>query len=298
MNGPIRNQSDKLGTLSTRLEFSLIVAGVMVVGGLVLEYWRDIAIAFTTRTRPSVETVGGILITAGVFVEVVLGIFVTRTAKALERIANSAIAEANARAAQAREKTAASELEIARITAGLQPRHIVFGAKDDDGDKRQALFAAVRAFAGTGAMIQSIADPEAEQLAYEIGEVCRISGWQAVRVTPEESGISPGAIGSGVTVGTYEGGLDQNSISKRGRAAEALVNLLALDLRPPYASPKFGVRWSVRRGVRAKDLPPNGFVGKDSDDVVTILVGPRPLEALTSPAQRSQTGTPSSNPPA
>src|SRR5262245_3438461 len=146
MNGPIRNESEKLGLRSDRLEFCLIIAGVMVVGGLVLEYWRDIATAFKTRPRPSAATIGGVLVTAGVFLEVVLGIFIAKTAKALERIANMGIAEANLRAAEANRK--AEEEKLARVKLEQQT-----AIRDLTEEETMALTKNLSTFSGQHAVV-------------------------------------------------------------------------------------------------------------------------------------------------
>jgi hypothetical protein len=199
-----------------------------------------------------------------------------------ERIAElqTKVAEANAHTEQLRS-------DNLRLQKAILPRRIVMSDRDGDKDTRSARFDAVRKYAGTVALIQSVPDFEAQILASDVRIALHNSGWNAVIMNEAQSHIASGLISEGVQVLSLEGPMlagdppvpDPNwSVSEAGRAANAVEKLLSLDLGPPHGPPLFGVHWSPQyKG----DLTPSiftrhGFVFPEGG--IVILVGMRPIE--------------------
>jgi hypothetical protein len=87
----------------------------MVVGGLLIEEWRELSAAYHEHRRPSRETTGNIVVTFGVLLEVVIAGVIARLSRKSEKIADREIAELNDRAAQA-------ELARAKIEQRMSAR--------------------------------------------------------------------------------------------------------------------------------------------------------------------------------
>lgn len=113
MNGPIKSDSDKSGTPFDWLEFGIVVAGVLVVSGLLMESWPEIKSAISEGRFPNLTVTGGIIVTVGVLVEVVLGIFITQRANRAQSEANERVAKAEQATAEATERTVNLQMEIA-----------------------------------------------------------------------------------------------------------------------------------------------------------------------------------------
>jgi hypothetical protein len=97
MNGLINSERYGLEVRSKWLERSLVLAGAIVIAGLIGES----------------RTISAYLVIVGVFAEVLLGIFITKTSERIQELSNLAVAAANERAAQAEERTAILQVEIA-----------------------------------------------------------------------------------------------------------------------------------------------------------------------------------------
>jgi hypothetical protein len=186
----------------------------------------------------------------------------------------TAQAEANARAE-------ASRSENLRLQAFMQQRLIVLGNRGGDAEIRAARFAEVKKYAGTLAVMQSVADVEAGKLAWYIqSALTQVAGWNVV----ETSGVPSGRIDEGVTVITAEealakidGQIDLSTsplISTAGVAAQSLVKFLELDLGPPHGPMFSGVTYRPSfppfdRMMTGDFIIPNG--------AVLILVGTKPF---------------------
>lgn len=176
-----------------------------------------------------------------------------------------------------------AKLENARLQAAMQPRLIVAGIGNRNGDEkvRAERSAAVKRFSGTKAIIQAVPDFEAQKLATAIQhELTMGSGW-SVEVTND---IPPMRIQDGVRVVTVEEELfakpgphqltgSNPLVSAAGRAAESITSLLLLDLGPPYGPPLGGVAWSPTSAFFAEAE----FGSNIPDGVVLILVGMKPI---------------------
>jgi hypothetical protein len=104
------------------LESWLLVATLLVVVGLVLEYWHDIPEALAKLrngwdTKSVLVIVGGILITMGVAGELAVQFFASRKETKLRRANDEMIGILNKQAADAKERTKQLELQIAHSTA-------------------------------------------------------------------------------------------------------------------------------------------------------------------------------------
>lgn len=211
------------------------------------------------------------------------------------RSANKNLKAAESALAQAKEAKSAADsrdkdLRIAELTnsslrllAVTSERRIVMGDRDGDKEKRQALFAEVRKYAGTPFLVASKSDSEARQLAGDIFHALKSSGWKPI---PSKTPIPETVIRNGVQILTLEESpfKDDNRIELRqspsGRAAMAVVNLLQMDLGPPLG-PLF---WGVHPESVYSDpkiLSPILRAGfKFPHGAVVILVGERPTEEI------------------
>lgn len=106
------------------LEITTTIAGLAVVIGLVMESSSDIYRSWAIHTLPSKELWGGLLVALGVFVEVMIGIFIARSSKR-EQI------ESNERMAQAEKATAEANLARAKIEQRMKMRVIEQGVRED-----------------------------------------------------------------------------------------------------------------------------------------------------------------------
>lgn len=131
MSGPNKSDRRVLGKRLKRWQFWSEIFGWAVGGGLIVEYWDEIIDCFVNWHWPSRSLVGGMLVTAGVFGEVLFSRLVLTTSDELQEHADSDVAQANERAAQAFERAAdaekvAAEANLARvrIEEALQQRII------------------------------------------------------------------------------------------------------------------------------------------------------------------------------
>ena len=104
MNGPVKKDRIRLGL--DGLEIALLLAGALVVVGLLIESGPEIWHSFLNRAPPERAVVGGALVALGVFAEVAIGVFISRSAKREKIESDSAIAATNERSAKAEERAA------------------------------------------------------------------------------------------------------------------------------------------------------------------------------------------------
>lgn len=92
---------EKLSQCIEWLELALVVAGGIVVIGLVVEDGPELWQSLLTRTWPSRAAVGDLLVTLGVLAEVLIAFLIARIAKRIDAYAEADAAKALERAAQA-----------------------------------------------------------------------------------------------------------------------------------------------------------------------------------------------------
>jgi hypothetical protein len=102
---------DRLG----RREFWGELFGWMVGVGLVVEYWQEIVDCFTKRQLPPLPLVGGLVVTLGVLGEVWFSRLASKTAEEISERADSDVAQANERAAEALKAVSRADLNIAEL---------------------------------------------------------------------------------------------------------------------------------------------------------------------------------------
>jgi hypothetical protein len=95
------------------MESGIVFAGVLVVLGLLMESWPEIQLAIKEGRFPKLTVTGGVIVTVGVLIEVVLGIFITQRANRAQSEANERVANALERAATA--ERIAAEANLARV---------------------------------------------------------------------------------------------------------------------------------------------------------------------------------------
>lgn len=109
--GEINNETgginkEKLRQYIEYLELALIVAGGIVVIGLIVEDGPDLWHSLLTWTRPSRVALGDLLVTVGVFLEVLIAFVIARVARRIDAYAEADTAKALERAAQAEVRAA------------------------------------------------------------------------------------------------------------------------------------------------------------------------------------------------
>lgn len=121
MSGPSKNDRKTLGKRLKSREAWAEVFGWMVGGGLLIEYGKEIIDCFVNWHRPSLALLGGVVVTAAVFGEVLFSRLVVATSDEISRLADSDVAQAYRDAAEALESArkaeqAAAEANLARLT--------------------------------------------------------------------------------------------------------------------------------------------------------------------------------------
>lgn len=132
---------EKLSQCIEWLELALVVAGGIVVIGLLVEDGPEIANSLLTLTRPPRAAVGDLIVTAGVFAEVLIAFVIARIARRIDAYAEADTAKALERAAQAELRAA----EANRIAE--EERTARFEAEESQLELRGAMN---RAFQRTG----------------------------------------------------------------------------------------------------------------------------------------------------
>jgi hypothetical protein len=183
MNGPSKSDIEQPGKHFDWMECGIIFAGVLVVVGLLLESWPELKLAVCERRFPNVTVTGGIIVTVGVLLEVVLGIFITQRA-------NRAQSEANERVARAEQATAEANLARVKLETTLLRRTL---HRYLDTEEEKELAKALSEFAGqTFTAVEARFGPESdlrddlttEKLNF-VGQLERIltaAGWKQVRL--------------------------------------------------------------------------------------------------------------------
>lgn len=224
----------KLGQYIEYLELALVVAGGIVVIGLIVEDGPEILQSLLTWTQPSRAAVGDLLVTAGVFSEVLIAFVIARVARRIDTYAEADTAKALERAAKAQEAAAlanerASQLESGNITlrtdlekaeaeaakAQLELRRYIDQVDRKAGprrlDRERFLEQLRDKPTGTASVTYKPQDLEAFQLATQISGLLQTAGWNAPSPTPF-GGRNPrhtaiplevmhgGAFGVGVTI--------------------------------------------------------------------------------------------------
>jgi hypothetical protein len=162
----------------------------------------------------------------------------------------------------------------------MQPRDVFSpeGNRNGDAALRAERFEAVRKFSGTTALIQAVPDLEAQRLSAHVQRALTRSGW----TVQEVSGIPVGRIDDGVTIISIEDALFNlggpitagSPVSDAGRAAQAAVALLELDLGHPYGPPMRGVLWKPTPSWMVENLYGNFVI---PDRTALILVEMKPV---------------------
>ncbi|HEY6341081.1 MAG TPA: hypothetical protein VIY49_06280 [Bryobacteraceae bacterium] len=118
MNGPIKNEREELGNRLKWLERRLIVSGSVVVVGVFVEISSKVL-----KRQIDNEVIGGVLIMVGVAGEVAIALLTSLKTDRIREIADSEIAQANERAANAENEAAKNRLKAAELESSIgRPR--------------------------------------------------------------------------------------------------------------------------------------------------------------------------------
>ncbi len=115
MSGPNKSDRETLGKCLRFRQFWAELFGWLVGVGLLVEYWDEIVDCLINRYWPSRGLAGGLLVTVGVLGEVLLSRLALITSDKLQERADSDVAAANDRAAQAFERAVKAEERIAEL---------------------------------------------------------------------------------------------------------------------------------------------------------------------------------------
>lgn len=85
---------------------ALVIAGTLVVVGLLIECGPQLLQSATRLQWPSASTVGGLLVALGVLAEVLVGVFITQASNRMRELSDSVITSTRERAARAEEQLA------------------------------------------------------------------------------------------------------------------------------------------------------------------------------------------------
>jgi len=151
----------------------------MVGIGLLIEYWREIIDCFVTGHLPSWPLIGGLMVTLGVFGEVWFSRLALKAAEEIQERADSDVATANERSAQAFERASKAEqaaaeanLERIRLEEKLSDRRI-------SAEQRLKIVGALAKRAGESVHVDSLqsAGGEGRIFADDIIAVFKEAGW-------------------------------------------------------------------------------------------------------------------------
>jgi hypothetical protein len=109
MSGPNNNDRETLGKRVHSRQTWAEIFGWLVGVGLLVEYWDEIVDCLVHWHWPSQPLFGGMLVTAGVFLEVLLSRLALNASDELQRRADSDVAQSNERAAQALDRATKAE---------------------------------------------------------------------------------------------------------------------------------------------------------------------------------------------
>ena len=131
------------------MESGIVFAGVLVVLGLLMESWPELQLAWSEGRFPKLPVTGGIIVTLGVLIEVVLGIFITQRANRIQSRANERISIAEKATAEALER--AANAEKAAAEANLERERLArrFAYRTLTADVYRNLLKALSPLAGT-----------------------------------------------------------------------------------------------------------------------------------------------------
>jgi hypothetical protein len=187
-----------------------------------------------------------------------------------------------------KQKTALAQKEAAEAQLKLEqviemvstPRRIFLARLGRDDAAWAANFKEVQKYAGMPAVITSIPDVEAQQLASDIRSMLTDAGWNATLADATESKKIPlNVFEEGVQVRTVEktvvnsGPMPESQYSAASHAARAVVGLLNVELGSPYGAPLSGVSWRPEF-VQAGLLLRTGFSFPEGGVVITVGIKP------------------------
>ena len=180
MNGPNKSATEKDGGRFDGMECGMVFAGALVVIGLLMESWPEITLAISEHRFPNLTVTGGVIVTVGVLIEVVLGIFITQRA-------NRAQSEANERVARAEQATSEANLARAKLEAKIIRVSVSRNLNDEE---EKALVEALRTHSGQKFTIRAfrarlelneatVAETDLEQSSFvvQLHGILSISGW-------------------------------------------------------------------------------------------------------------------------
>ena len=193
MSGPSKSDRDTLGKRLKSRQLRAEILGWIVGLGLLVEYWDELVDCIVNWHWPSRPLAGGLLVTAGVFGEVLFSRLALITSDELQQRADSDVALANERAAQAldrasRAEQATAEANLARIKleARLADRHV--------NSKQISLIAwRLREFTGRLITIQALNDNEVIRFRDGLATAFEMAGLIVFKPAPfAAGGIDPG----------------------------------------------------------------------------------------------------------
>jgi len=280
------------------LEFWLAVATLLVVVGLVLEYWHDIKDLLKTRPvkwKSVQQIVGAILVTVGVAGE--LGVQykastvetkLRSASHAVESILNASaesakstaagfqnqIAEAEARAAEARSMAAAEQLERAKLEAIVAPRSLSV-------EQQRLIRISLRRFSGHPAVTVS---------SYGLDGEGAVIGAQIISVIRAATGIAPvDRRANFISTGGFESGIqirgpnsERDFMSALEMALTSIGKLKEVNINGPSFRPGASMGGPSTMGGPASIGGGGGIVPANvpTNGPVSIMVGIKPLPGM------------------
>lgn len=226
ISGPNNSDRDTLGRRLKRRESWGERFGIAVGIGLIVEYWDDIIGCFVHWHAPPMPLLGGLLVTIGVLGEVLFSRLVVLTSEKLQDLADSEVSQAKKQAAEALERAAKAELDLARLR---QPRML---------HDKVVLIAHIKPFSGTKYNFESVfQDSESVDLLIQIEGILSSSGWIRQKGLGKFPALAIWGQTDAVSVGVYSGIhiVVEDTGSERGplwTAAEALGAVLRSSLGP------------------------------------------------------------------
>jgi len=279
---------------STLFKWATISAGVL--GGLgiasaFVSAWLGYEITGATQRDADVRIAASNAIAEGAKADAAGAHALGVKSQAELETAKAAIAEAEARAVEAGERTEKLRAVNVRMQTALMPRQLVMQSRNGDEAVRSERFKEVEKYKGTLVFIQSVPDFEAKTLANDIAGTLNRAGWIVVVTDEARSHIPSWLISEGVQLLTLEPSpwsgmtagetpkMTQQPLTRPGEAALAATNLLSMDLGPPYGPPLTGVSWRPQFAEEWARSPylEHGFTWPEG--AVVVLVGLKPLNA-------------------
>jgi hypothetical protein len=273
MNGPIRKPRIGLGL--DGLEIALVFAGVLVVVGLLLESGPEMWQSFVKRQIPARDVVGGALVALGVFSEVSIGIFISRSAKREKMESDSIIAATGERAAEALKTAAEANLARAKIEQRMKPRILT-----EEG--RQTLKDLLTAYSQMSVDIVVFDHHIAETLRFadQITSVFATANWRVVRQW-ESRKATYRIPGSSVLIALGIGHVTNESLDLAEKVARVLA---AVDIDCGVSPATFGCKGDFEPGdFQLKFQKPLVVMGIRSVAPFRIQIGAKQLSPLQPP---------------